>query len=58
MVDSYTQNIITHLDKCREFIEECIASGGKCLVHGSQGVSRSAAVVVAFVMQKKSLSFE
>lgn len=57
MADTFTQNLITHLSECRSFIDECLASGGKCLVHGSNGISRSAAVVIAYVMEKMVLPY-
>ncbi|XP_045109441.1 serine/threonine/tyrosine-interacting protein B-like isoform X2 [Portunus trituberculatus] len=57
MADNLTQNLISHVAECRTFIDECLASGGKCLVHGNLGISRSAALVVAYVMEKRTLSY-
>lgn len=38
------------------YISECLRSGGKVLVHGNGGISRSAALVIAYVMQDKLYS--
>jgi len=58
MADTWTQNLISHLSECQSFIEECLSSGGKCLVHGNLGISRSAAVVIAYVMVKQQMTFK
>ncbi|RWS02233.1 serine/threonine/tyrosine-interacting protein-like isoform X2 [Dinothrombium tinctorium] len=51
IADSPTQNIIPFFDKARDFINNCIQNKGKVLVHGNAGISRSAALVVAYVME-------
>ncbi|BFZ11793.1 hypothetical protein BsWGS_14832 [Bradybaena similaris] len=56
IADSPTENIIKHFKQTKEFIDDCLALGGKVLVHGNGGISRSAAVVIAYVMEKYSLS--
>ncbi|KAK4296970.1 hypothetical protein Pmani_030574 [Petrolisthes manimaculis] len=58
MADNPTQNLIMYLGECRSFIDECLVSGGKCLVHGNLGISRSAAIVVAYVMEKKNMTYK
>ncbi|XP_066969714.1 serine/threonine/tyrosine-interacting protein B-like [Macrobrachium rosenbergii] len=58
MADSCLENLISHISECRDFIDECLAAGGKCLVHGNLGISRSAAVVIAYVMEKKMLTYK
>lgn len=40
---------------CR-FIDQCLESGNKVLVHGNGGISRSAALVVAYVMHSRLYS--
>lgn len=39
------------------FLENVRKSGKKCLVHCHQGVSRSAAVVIAYLIWSRDLSF-
>ncbi|KAK9503180.1 hypothetical protein O3M35_011805 [Rhynocoris fuscipes] len=56
IADSGTQNIIQHFPTVRDFINDTLESGGKVLVHGNGGISRSAALVLAYVMEKYGLS--
>ena len=56
--DSVTENIIHHFQKVKTFLDDCFSSGGTALVHGNAGISRSAAIVLAFIMQKYCLSYE
>lgn len=34
----------------KDFIDECLSNNGKVLVHGGAGISRSAALVIAYLM--------
>lgn len=56
IADSASENIIPHFSKVRQFVDECLILGGKVLIHGSNGVSRSATLVLAYVMQKYGLT--
>uniref|UniRef100_A0A1B6HWI4 Tyrosine-protein phosphatase domain-containing protein n=2 Tax=Homalodisca TaxID=139475 RepID=A0A1B6HWI4_9HEMI len=58
IADSPTENIIQHFSKVKQFIDGCHAGGGKALIHGNGGISRSAALAVAFVMETYSLSLK
>lgn len=40
------------------FIEECISSNGKVLIHCNAGVSRSAAILIAYLMKTQTLSYD
>ena len=52
--DSPKENIIQYFDDCLNFIKE----EGKILVHCMAGVSRSASIVIAYLMWTKKLEFE
>ncbi|XP_028167622.1 dual specificity protein phosphatase MPK-4-like isoform X2 [Ostrinia furnacalis] len=56
--DMPKEDLITHLPETNNFIREAIASGGTVLVHCFFGVSRSAAVVIAYIMEKYGLCYE
>lgn len=40
----------------RLFIDDCLSKGGQVLVHGNAGISRSAALIVAYIMEKLHLN--
>ncbi|RWS25686.1 serine/threonine/tyrosine-interacting protein-like isoform X2 [Leptotrombidium deliense] len=56
IADSPTEKIIPVFDEAREFIGNCLRKGGKVLVHGNAGISRSAALVIAYVMEHCNFS--
>lgn len=56
IADTATENIIQHFPKVKAFIDEGLNSGGQVLVHGNAGISRSAALVLAYVMETYGLS--
>ncbi|XP_033638874.1 serine/threonine/tyrosine-interacting protein-like [Asterias rubens] len=58
VADSTSENIIAHFPKVKEFIDKCSLFGGKTLVHGNAGMSRSAALVIAYIMETFGLSFK
>ncbi|XP_074662578.1 serine/threonine/tyrosine-interacting protein A-like [Tubulanus polymorphus] len=57
IADSQTENIIRFFPKVRDFLNNCFLTGGKALVHGNAGISRSAALIIAYVMEKHGLSY-
>ncbi|XP_011301000.1 serine/threonine/tyrosine-interacting protein [Fopius arisanus] len=56
IADVATENIIQHFPTVKSFIDEGLSSQGHVLVHGNAGISRSAALVLAYVMQMYGLS--
>lgn len=57
VADSPTENIITHFPKVKAFVDSCLSSGGKVLLHGNAGISRSAALMIAFIMETYGLNY-
>jgi len=53
-----TENIIQHFQEVNFFIDEGLSFGGCVLIHGNAGISRSAALVLAYVMETYDLSLE
>ncbi|CAH4035232.1 dual specificity protein phosphatase MPK-4-like [Pieris brassicae] len=58
LADIPKEDLITQLPTCNEFIKEAIANGGTVLVHCYFGVSRSAAIVIGYIMEKYCLCYE
>ncbi|KAG0711823.1 Inactive dual specificity phosphatase 27 [Chionoecetes opilio] len=56
LIDLPFINISVHFDKGARFVDEALASGGKVLVHCRQGRSRSASIVVAFLMMHRGMA--
>ncbi|KAH9482754.1 Dual specificity protein phosphatase 1B [Psilocybe cubensis] len=49
-------DLLIHLPAACRFIEQALASGGVVLVHCVQGISRSAAVVAAYLMYSRRIN--
>ncbi|XP_052769299.1 serine/threonine/tyrosine-interacting protein B-like [Mya arenaria] len=58
IADTFTENIIRFMSQFQQFVDGCLKEGGKVLIHGNGGISRSASLVVAYLMEKLSLSFK
>lgn len=54
--DMESTDISQFFEGAAEFIEEAVSTGGKILVHCRKGISRSATLVIAYLMIKKNLS--
>ncbi|CAG02339.1 unnamed protein product, partial [Tetraodon nigroviridis] len=57
IADSPVENIIRFFPTTKEFIDSCLATGGKVLVHGNAGISRSAALVIAYLMETFGIKY-
>ena len=58
VADCVTENIIKHFRVVKAFIDEAMNVGGKVLVHGNAGISRSAAFVLAYLMETYGLTLQ
>lgn len=56
--DIENQNMEGYFDECYKFIESGIEKGGKVLVHCAYGVSRSASIVIAYLIKKNGYTYE
>lgn len=54
--DCWNQDLPSHFDAAFKFIEEAKTAGGKVMIHCTAGISRSAAIAIAYLMSTKRLS--
>jgi protein-tyrosine phosphatase len=52
------ENLTQYFDECVDFIDSAVKSGGKVLVHCSYGISRSASIVIAYLMKKHAMTYD
>uniref|UniRef100_A0A8C5E9W3 Serine/threonine/tyrosine-interacting protein n=1 Tax=Gouania willdenowi TaxID=441366 RepID=A0A8C5E9W3_GOUWI len=57
IADNPVENIIRFFPSTKEFIDGCFATEGKVLVHGNAGISRSAALVIAYLMETFGMKY-
>jgi len=57
LADSCIEAIIPKIKETKEFIDKSLATGGKVLVHCNDGMSRSASLVIAYIMQTYGMDF-
>jgi len=58
IMDLPNTDIVSHFDECFAFIDNAIDAGGRVLVHCMAGVSRSASIVIGYLMKVKDMDFE
>lgn len=56
VLDQETEDISCKFQEACDFLSECEKAAGKCLVHCFEGRSRSATIVLAYLMTHKQLS--
>ncbi|KXZ45392.1 hypothetical protein GPECTOR_55g298 [Gonium pectorale] len=56
--DTPAEDISCVLYDCLDYIESALSSGGRILVHCSQGVSRSATLVIAYMMWRSGKPYD
>jgi len=57
LYDSKTQELESYTQKINNFIEEGSTNNNKILIHCGEGVSRSAAVCLLYLITKKGMTF-
>ncbi|XP_053204645.1 serine/threonine/tyrosine-interacting protein B-like [Panonychus citri] len=55
--DNFFQAIIPFFSQVKDFINDCLNKHGKVLVHGNAGISRSASLVISYLMDVSELSY-
>uniref|UniRef100_A0A8C1NS13 protein-serine/threonine phosphatase n=1 Tax=Cyprinus carpio TaxID=7962 RepID=A0A8C1NS13_CYPCA len=58
VLDLPETDITSYFPECFQFINEASQQGGVVLVHCNAGVSRSASVVIGFLMSQEKMSFD
>jgi dual specificity phosphatase 12 len=56
--DNPFENLIISLEGLYEWIRDAILSGARVLVHCLQGISRSGAIIIAYLMRSLDLDYE
>ncbi|KAF8900939.1 protein-tyrosine phosphatase-like protein [Mucidula mucida] len=58
IMDVSTADLKPHLEKVCEYIEAAMRRGESVLVHCQQGISRSASVVIAYLIRNRGMSYD
>ena len=58
MDDDVDENISAHFETCYRFMEQARKSGYGCLVHCAMGISRSATIVLYYLMRRTNKTFD
>ena len=55
-LDCPSANLRQHFEACHEFIKKALDQGGRVLVHCYAGISRSATIVISFLMKDRNMT--
>lgn len=55
--DDQDEQIMKFFPVIKDFIHGCMTNNGKVLIHGNGGISRSAALVIAYLMETYGLTY-
>jgi len=58
VLDLPEANLVSNLEKCFTYIDNAIKTGGCVFIHCNAGISRSASVVIAYLMKKHGMSYQ
>ncbi|KAF9018928.1 phosphatases II [Hymenopellis radicata] len=58
LLDKPSEDLRPHLEAACSYIDDALNGGGSVLVHCQQGVSRSAAIVIAYLIRNGGMSFD
>eukprot|EP01117_Protostelium_nocturnum_P001275 TRINITY_DN1158_c0_g1_i1.p1 TRINITY_DN1158_c0_g1~~TRINITY_DN1158_c0_g1_i1.p1 ORF type:complete len:176 (-),score=55.25 TRINITY_DN1158_c0_g1_i1:130-657(-) len=58
IADVSFEDIIVHFEPCLQFIDEALNQSGAIFVHCAAGISRSATIIIAYLMWSKKISYE
>eukprot|EP00037_Helgoeca_nana_P012266 m.111124 g.111124 ORF g.111124 m.111124 type:complete len:296 (+) comp21358_c0_seq1:219-1106(+) len=57
VADDSSENIISHFPEVRAYIDNALETNGRVLMHGNAGISRSGALLIAYLMYKLETTY-
>ena len=57
LIDNKNSNIRQYFDETNKFINDALVKEGNILVHCQAGISRSASIIIAYLMKHKNMNF-
>jgi len=58
IIDHPDEQIMNHFPVVRDFINDCLCRGGKVLIQGNAGISRSASFMIAYLMETYGMKYK
>jgi len=53
LIDAESSDIASHFEKAGRFVDEELRSGGRCLIHCAAGISRSATILISYLIRHR-----